>query len=148
MKFAIIVDSKVKEIIELQTELEVQEKAKTCEAIVDVSSLDPLPPIGSEYDGAKIISSLTPSKKITRLAFRNRFTQVERATMYGVAAQNNALGFAFRDYLDSVTTATFIDLSRPDTIASVNALVPGIISSARALEILNNPIQDHEKFKE
>lgn len=151
MKIALVQDNKVVGIRLLEDENEIQRFMKIFSIVVDCTPYDPQPDIGWEWNGNSLVDPsglLVPTQKLTRLAFRNRFTQAERATLYGLAAQNNATGYAFRDYLDSVNAATFIDLSRADTKASLNLLATmGIISAQRAQDILNNPILDHEKYK-
>jgi hypothetical protein len=151
MKVAIVLEKNVTQILDVENEEAVQELMKKFPVVVELSEYDPEPKIGWEWNGSKLFDPsglLTASLKITRLAFRNRFTQTERATLYGLAAQNNATGYAFRDYLDSVNAATFIDLSRADTKASVNLLATmGVLSAQRASDILTKPIEDQEKYK-
>ena len=79
--------------------------------------------------------------RVTRLAFRNRFTGTEKVNLYTAATSNAAL----RVYLDDLAAATFVDLTRADTIASVNALATaGVITGARATAILTDSVQVHE----
>lgn len=84
-----------------------------------------------------------PTTIITRLAFRNRFTQAEKVALYTAAETNIQL----RVYLDDVNAATFIDLSRPDTSIGVQQLEgAGLLAPGRANEILTNPVQDIERY--
>jgi hypothetical protein len=47
-----------------------------------------------------------------------------------------------------VNAATFIDLDRADTREGVQALeTAGILTAGRALQILDDPIQDFEAYK-
>jgi hypothetical protein len=79
------------------------------------------------------IDSLDRASMITKLAFRNRFTDAEKAKLY-VAAKTAP---AVQAYLDDVMAANFIDLSRPDTVAAVRQLeTMKIIGVGRADEIL------------
>lgn len=150
MKYALIFEGVVLEVKEM-SEAEVQLAARHYQAVIDVSTMDPAPSAGWSFNGVTMLpppEAILP-KKITRLAFRNRLSSVEKANIYAIAAQNSSLGFAIRSYLDDLSAATFIDLARPDTIASVNQLVAlGIFTSQRAQEILNNPILEIERFKE
>ncbi len=51
------------------------------------------------------------------------------------------------DYLAMVDAATFIDLARPDTISSVNALASAeLITPARAVEIISQPVTAAEAY--
>lgn len=82
--------------------------------------------------------------KITRLAFRNRFTGAEKVALYTAAASSVQL----RVYLDDLSAATYVDLTRADTIAGVNALeLSGVIGAGRASEILTNPVTDEEAWR-
>jgi hypothetical protein len=82
--------------------------------------------------------------KVTRLAFRNRFTTNEKIALYTAAESNVQL----KVYLDDVNAATYIDLTLPETIAGVQLLeAAGIIGSGRANEILTSPISDTEQYK-
>ncbi len=84
-----------------------------------------------------------PTTIITKLAFRNRFTQAEKVALYTAAETNVPI----RVYLDDVNAATFIDLSRPDTSIGVQQLESaGLLAPGRANEILTAPVQEIEKY--
>jgi hypothetical protein len=101
--------------------------------------------IGDLWDG-EVFTAPPPAaaaKRITRLAFRNRFTAAERIALY-TAAANNAM---LRAYLDDVGAATYIDLSASSTIEGVQALeAAAIIGAGRAAEILTNPVREDEAW--
>lgn len=72
-------------------------------------------------------------KRITRLEFMQRFTADERIRIRTAAAQSQQLA----DYMDLVALATFIDITRADTIGGVQQLETlGLIAAGRAAEIL------------
>lgn len=83
--------------------------------------------------------------KITRLAFRTRFTSTEKASMEFAALDNPAASMQARQgaamlraYMADVSASTFIDLSRLDTRAGVLQLeAMKLLASGRANEILN-----------
>jgi len=77
-----------------------------------------------------------PVTKLTRLEFRNRFTQAEKQALYTAAESNVDL----RIYLDDLAAAEYVDVTDPATIASINALAPAIIAPERVDEILA-PVQ-------
>lgn len=82
-----------------------------------------------------------PDARITKLAFRNRFTPAEKVSLYTAAKTSVDIQI----YLDDVNAATFIDLQRPDTRANVQGLESaGLIAAGRALQILDAPIQPDE----
>ena len=88
-----------------------------------------------------------PANQITKLAFRSRFTAVERATITFAARQNTVNGAAVQSYLDDVQAATFIDLNRQDTRAGVQGLeAAGLIAAGRATEILDTPATELEAY--
>lgn len=92
-------------------------------------------------DGA-VIGGAVNDTRITKLAFRQRFTFAERVAIE-TAAETDA---SVRVMLKDQEAASYIDLSRQDTIDGVNALATAtLITEARAGEILNNPIQDIER---
>ena len=73
------------------------------------------------------------SRRITKLAFRNRFTDLEKLALYTAAESSVQL----RVYLDDLSAAEFVDLDCPATVAGVQALEQaGIIGAGRAAEIL------------
>jgi hypothetical protein len=81
--------------------------------------------------------------KITKLAFRNRFTPAEKVVLYTAAKASVELEV----YLDDVNAATFIDLKRADTVVAVQSLeLLGIIGEGRAAVILDTPAAVHEVF--
>lgn len=83
-------------------------------------------------------------KRITKLAFLNRFTQAERILLRQ-AGKDNAL---VEDYWNLVSLATFIDLNRPDTISGVQTLESiGLLDEGRADEILNSPVLAEERYE-
>lgn len=80
--------------------------------------------------------------RITRLAFLNRFTQPERLAIRTAAKSSVAI----EDYMAMVTEAKWIDLSRADTRAGVQAMETAtLLSAGRALEILDAAVQPEER---
>lgn len=103
------------------------------------------------YDGTSL--SLPPDTRITRLAFRNRFTQAEKVMLELAALDDPTAPMAQRQqaaairvYLADVAASTFVDLARADTRAGVQALeAAGLLAPGRALQILDAPVQAHER---
>lgn len=92
--------------------------------------------------------------RMTKLAFRNRFTKAEKVAIEiagvdrptGPPAERNAQA-ALRVYQQDVIAAQYIDPSREDTRAGVQQLeAVGILAAGRALIILDTPITDEELF--
>ena len=91
--------------------------------------------------------------RITVLALRNRFTQTEKITIDMASIDNPAgttqqrqLAASLRVMMSDLNVATFVDLSRADTISGIQALETyGIIGTGRANIILNAPIQESER---
>lgn len=86
-----------------------------------------------------------PSKpRMTRLAFRNRFTFEEKVAIE-TAAETDA---TVRVLLKDQSEATYIDLERADTQQGTMLLVQkGLITSERASEILSLDIQPDEEYR-
>ena len=91
--------------------------------------------------------------RITRLAFRSRFTLAEKAAIEFAALDNPSgsqsermQAATLRAYMADVFAATFIDLAHPDTRAGVQMLeAGGLLAVGRALEVLDAPVQAHER---
>ena len=96
---------------------------------------------------------LAPATRVTRLAFRNRFTQSEKVALEMAALDDPTATMAQRQqaaairvHLADVAASTFIDLAVQDTRAGVLALeAGGLLTEGRALEILDAPVQPHER---
>lgn len=94
-------------------------------------------------------------RRITRLAFLNRFTINEQITLEIVSVDNptatqqqRQLEAMLRVFIRNVNSATYIDLDRPDVIQGVNNLATyGLITTIRASEILNNPVSEEEVYR-
>ena len=101
-------------------------------------------------DGALV---LAPATRVTRLAFRNRFTQSEKVALELAALDDPAATMAQRQqaaairvHLADVAVSTFIDLAAQATRAGVQALeAGGLLTEGRALEILDAPVQPNER---
>lgn len=95
-----------------------------------------------------------PSRRMTRLAFRQRFTRQEKGRIEMAALDNPAapmeqrlLAAELRADLADQAQATFIDPDRPDTRAGVFAVeAASLIAPGRALEILDTPVTEQEAW--
>lgn len=94
-------------------------------------------------------------RHITKLAFRNRFTTVEKVAIELAGSYNPAdpiqkqqLAATVRVSNEDIAASTYIDLDRPDTRAGVKSMEEfGLLAAGRADEILDNPVQDFERYK-
>lgn len=104
------------------------------------------------YDGT--ILSLPPDTRVTRLAFRNRFTQAEKVMLELAALDDPTAPItqrqqsaAIRVYLADVAASSFVDLADPGTHAGVQALeAGGLLAAGRALVIMGAPVTPSEKL--
>lgn len=115
------------------------------EVAIDISDLIPAPQIGWDWDGRQFVNltGIEPSRKITKLALRNRFTREEKVVLENTLAVSADLKAWYRDF----EVATYIDLARPDTIAGITFLEDAhLIGVGRANEILNAPITIEEAW--
>lgn len=93
-------------------------------------------------------------RRITKLAFRNRFTKAEKAGIEFATLDDPTAPIAQRQQaaalragLKDQEQATFIDLDDEDTRTGVLTLeMVGLIASGRAVEILDAPVQDKERL--
>lgn len=94
-------------------------------------------------------------RRVTKLAFRNRFMTAEKVAIEiaglddpGAPMPQRALAAAVRASQADVAAATFIDLDRTDTRAGVEQLeAAGLLAPGRAAEILDAPIEPHEVYQ-
>lgn len=145
MLCALIQNSLVIGIADLNDD-QIQHIATKIEQVIDVSNMTPTPQIGWSFDG-QTISGAKTSKKITKLAMRQRFSVTEMINMKAAAATVPIVQYL----LDNLTVATYIDLSRTDTINGVYLLASSplnLITMARANEILNTPARIDEEYHE
>lgn len=106
----------------------------------------------SRVAGGQAVPATVQDHRITRLAFRNRFTSVEKVAIEIAALDDptapmpqRAQAAALRANQADLAAATFVDLARPDTRAGVQMLeAAGLLGAGRALEILDTPAQPHE----
>ena len=93
-------------------------------------------------------------RRITKLAFRNRFTKAEKAGIEFAALDDPTAPIAQRQQaaalradLKDQEQATLIDLDDEDTRTGVMTLeAVGVIAAGRAVEILDAPVQDKERL--
>lgn len=127
---------------------------------VDVTDAESRPGTGWAYDGAAfappVVDEPPPApaaRRITRLAFRNRFTQAELVALEIAAIDDPTAPMparqqaaAIRVMQRQVDNANFIDLDRADTRAGVQQLeAAGLLAAGRAAEILDGPIDPAER---
>lgn len=102
---------------------------------LDVTDYQPPPQLGWSFNGQVIVGT-SPSKKITKLAMRQRFTVNEMLAMMEAANTTPIVKYL----MDNLSLATFVDLSRPDTQAGVALLVQlQLLTQERATVILTTP---------
>ena len=102
------------------------------------------------YDGTTFTPPAAPEVKrhITELAFITRFSDAEAVAIDLASIGATAQAASVRRYLKKVDAATYIDLDREDTRAGVIALESaGLLAAGRALQILDAPVQDAERYK-
>ena len=115
--------------------------------------------IGWHYDGEKFTPPAAPGgvpvteTRVSRLAFRKRFTQQEKVALELAALDNpsaampqRAQAAAMRAYLKDVDAAQFIDLADAHVKEGVQTLeAAGLLAAGRAAEIINAPVQEDER---
>lgn len=111
---------------------------------------------GWTYSGGKFTAPVevpvSYGSRITKLAFRNRFTTAEKVAIELASIDNpngttqaRQLAASLRANQKDMEVATFIDLSRADTRAGVQALeTAGLIGTGRATQILDTPVTSEE----
>ena len=93
-------------------------------------------------------------RHITKLAFRNRFTMKEKVAIELAGninpndpAQKQQLAATVCASNADVAASAYIDLDRPDTRDGVKLMEDfGLLAAGRAAEILDNPVQEFERY--
>lgn len=89
-----------------------------------------------------------PDSRITKLAFLDRFTDAEAIQIDLAGIGETVEAAAVRRYMSKIANATFVDLTRQDTVDGVNGLVAlELLTQTRADEILTATVQDSERFR-
>jgi hypothetical protein len=148
MLCALVKNNLVSEILEVSSDEQFQSIARQYSNVIDITNANPRPAIGWVFNGNALIpgegQSAVPTRKITKLALRNRFTFTELCALTAAAktiVQVEAL-------MDNLAVSTFIDLNRPDVIGGIEMLVAfGLITPERATQILNGPVTAIEEYK-
>lgn len=137
---AIVEEWVVTQVIDID-DSQYQQYSMGVQAVIDVTNIFPQPQVGWGWTGNQFISNgAVASWKITKLAFNERFQPSELVGIIEAAAQQNTAGYTLTMMLQRQALATYIDLSRSDTIAGVEALVTfGLLSAERANQILTTP---------
>lgn len=117
------------------------------ECAIDISNMTPTPEVGWKHNGDGTFNNngviTTSSKRITKLALRNRFTREEKVVLENTLTVSADLRAWYKDF----EVATYIDLARADTIQGIQYLeYATLIAPGRANEILNNPITAEERW--
>lgn len=143
MLCALIRNGVVVGIVDLSDEDFATGIASHYEQVIEITNLVPQPQIGWSFNGQTIIGS-SVSRKITRLAMRQRFTFSELIALSNAAAAIPAV----KVLMDNLSTATYIDLARSDTAGGVGLLVSlNLITAERANTILNTVANESEIFR-
>jgi hypothetical protein len=106
----------------------------------------------ADYTYSDGVLTLTYGTRITRLAFRNRFTLAEKVALEIASLDNPAATMAEREQaaalrvnLADTATASYIDLSDAATRAGVQQLeASGLLAEGRALEVLDAAVTADE----
>ena len=126
---------------------------------------EPVPWQGMEFDSHDHTEEAPPpappppppeDRRVTLLAFRNRFSQSEKVGLEIAALDNpaapmsqRAMSAGLRASMKDQEVALWIDLTRPETRAGVQQLEQfGLIAPGRAAAILDGPITEIERYRE
>lgn len=108
-----------------------------------------------EYVYQDGVLTIHPDSRVTRLAFRNRFTGPEKVAIEFACLDDPAAPMpqrlqsaALRANQADLAAATFVDLARTDTRDGVLALESaGLLATGRAASVLDSPVVDSERYK-
>ena len=146
MLLAIVNNDIVTSVVTILDESLYSEHAQSAQAAIDITDSTPQPQVGWMFNGSTLTppaNYVAPVRTITKLAFRQRFTFTE-LIMIETASQTNV---ALRVLKDNLNVATYIDLSRTDTIQAIGMLTAaGLITADRANVILTAPPSSSELY--
>ena len=121
-----------------------QSASQVYQAVIDISATVPQPQIGWIFNGSILVSNGNNLMQITKLAFRERITTGELVGIYTAKPSNPVIQLL----MDNQALATYVDLTRSDTISGVMYLVSiGLLTSDRANVILTTPPTASEVYK-
>lgn len=108
-------------------------------------------PMASLYESVQI--EAPPTRHITELAFRSRFTPAEKVALEIASLDNPVASMperqqaaALRANMKDLEAAAYVDLDLAATRAGVQALeVGGLLAQGRAAAILDALVQDYER---
>ena len=135
-------------------------KASNWPGGVDITSMSPRPSIGWTYNGEDFAPPAPsteeldgPGPFLSNYAFDMRFTLPERIAIKRLALETDSNGIstdtalAVQTNLERAAKARYVNPNRQATRDGVMQFVTlGVLSEARALEILDAPIQKHEEW--
>lgn len=145
--FAFIKNNVVVEVKKDPEEIVLQLLGSTHQ-IIDITNMVPKPDVNWTYEGQTLVAPagyVISDMRITKLGFRQRFTLSEMGAVYTALASNVTL----KILIDNMAMATYVDLTRSDTIQGVYYVASlGLITMERAQQILTTPPSAHEHYKE
>lgn len=165
MQYALIKNNVVENIAEADAEW-AQAVVADWQYTIDVTNLTPQPSINWTYDGQTFTApAVIPTEplppvvvnwKITRFAFRARFTSAEKVAIEMACLDNPSEALEqrqksamLRSMQKDVETATYIDLKNPDTRVGVQAMeTAGLLAAGRATQILETVTTRTETYNE
>jgi len=142
MLCALVQDSVVVDIQTLD-DAGYQSAAKQYQIVLDIDGISPPPQIGWLFDGSKLVSNGNEVWHITRLKFRQRFTNAELLGIFQAASTN----YMIQALLDNQRISLYTDLLDPALIGGIEYLVSlGLLTQARATQILTTPPSESEVY--
>jgi hypothetical protein len=122
---------------------------------VDGVTRDATPEELAEIEARASAPAPLQARHLTVLAFRNRFTRAEKIRIElaaiddpATSAESRARAATVRVGQADLAAATYVDVDRADTREDVQAFeAMGLLDApGRALAILDDPIQAHERY--
>ena len=152
MLLALIANNVVSSLATAQTDDDVHALANQYQNVIDITSSNPQPQVGWILSGNALVdpsASAVPTRKITKLGLRQRFTFTELCSITAASqSTNTSVSIPVQVLLNNLAVATYIDLNRSDTIGGMGLLVSvGVITSDRANAILSAPMSSAEIYR-
>lgn len=122
------------------------------QSVDDPDYMDYVAWVGAGNSPTEVNIPVMQSVKITRFAFRSRFSATEKVALEfammddpNSSQQQRQIAAMLRVFMKDLDNAQHVVLDRPDIVQGVYMLVQlGVLTEARANEILTSPVQPDE----
>ena len=132
-------------VVDIQTldDIGYAQAAANYQIVIDIDGISPPPQIGWIFNGSTLVSNGSNVWHITKLKFRQRFTNAELMGIFQAASSN----YMIQALLDNQRVSDFTDLNDPTLMAGMEYLYSlGLLTQARVTQIMTTPPAANEVY--